>query len=87
LHLQKERMPEAARLADHAGTRMLTYLKGYLSYLANYRNLPGVQDERAQWPDRIIGEIERYVEAGAGVRGETVHGARPMAAAECPFRK
>lgn len=64
LYLQKERVPEAARLADHPGTRMLTYLKGYLSYLANYRNLRGVQDERAQWVDRIIGEIERYVEAG-----------------------
>ncbi|MFO8002855.1 toll/interleukin-1 receptor domain-containing protein [Thioalkalivibrio sp.] len=64
LVLQKERVPAAARLADHPGTRMLTYLKGYLSYLSNYRNLRGVQDERAQWVDRIIGEIERYVEAG-----------------------
>jgi hypothetical protein len=64
LNLQKERVPEAARLADHPGNRMLSYLKGYLSYLANYRKLRGVRDERAQWVDRIIGEIERYVRAG-----------------------
>lgn len=70
--VQGERLPEAVRPGgDHPGVRMLEHLRGYLSYLANYRSLTGVEDERAEWIDRIIGEIEAFVEAG-GDRS-TVH--------------
>jgi hypothetical protein len=66
LHLQTKRLPAevVAGMDEHPGRRMLHYLRGYLGYLANYRNMRGVPDERAQWVDRIIGEIERYVASG-----------------------
>jgi hypothetical protein len=66
LHLQTERLPAelAAEASEHPGRRMLHYLRGYIGYLANYRSMRGVPDERAQWVDRIITEIERYVASG-----------------------
>jgi hypothetical protein len=68
VQLQRDRLPEGGALDDHPARRMLDYLRGYLSYLANYRNLQGVPDRRAEWVDRIISEIERFVETG-GDRG------------------
>lgn len=62
--LERERLPGASAVNEHPGRRMLEYLRGYLSYLANYRKVRGVSDDRAQWVDRIIGEIERYLAAG-----------------------
>lgn len=67
LQLEAERLPAAA-VDERPGMRMLEYLRGYLSYLANYRDLQGVPDQRAEWVDKIIAEIERYVEGG-GDRG------------------
>lgn len=66
LHLQTERLPAelAAEASEHPGRRMLHYLRGYINYLANYRSMRGVPDERAEWVDRIITEIERLVASG-----------------------
>lgn len=62
--LEREQLPSDSAVNEHPARRMLEYLRGYLSYLANYRKVRGVSDDRAQWVDRIIGEIERYLAAG-----------------------
>jgi hypothetical protein len=64
LQLEAARLPSEASMADHPGMRMLEYLRGYMQYLANYRSVRGVADDRVQWIDKIIGEIERYLEHG-----------------------
>jgi hypothetical protein len=68
--LERERLPSGSAVKQHPGIRMLEYLRGYLSYLANYRRVRGVSDDRAQWVDRIIDEVERYLTAGGNA--ETV---------------
>lgn len=73
IELEAERLPEHVQLPeDDPARRMIEYLRGYLSYLANYRALRNVPDERGVWIDRIIGEIERFLRTGgdpALVRG------------------
>jgi hypothetical protein len=64
LGLQVERLPKEAAMDEHPGMRMLKYLRGYLNYLANYRNLRDVKDQRAEWISKIIDEIEKYLHAG-----------------------
>lgn len=64
VHLQNERLPEDVRVDSSPAARMLHYLKGYLSYLANYRKVQGVADDRAEWVDKIIREVERYAASG-----------------------
>lgn len=71
--LKVQLLPEEARPgAEHPSRRVANYLRGYLSYLANYRKLRGVPDERAVWVDKIVGEIERFLDGGGNpelVRG------------------
>ena len=64
VHQQAERIASGVVADDHPGRRLLSELRGYLNYLANYRSLHGVADERGEWVDRIVSEIERYVHAG-----------------------
>jgi hypothetical protein len=60
------RLPQAAaaEVNEDPRTSMLQYLKGYLNYLANYRDIQGVDDQRSYWVDKIIGEIERFLANG-----------------------
>lgn len=62
--LQREQLPEEASMDAHPGTRLLGELQAYLAYLANYRKLRGGEDQRSYYVNRIIEEIERYVESG-----------------------
>ena len=64
--IMNERLPQeaAAELKGDPRTQMLQYLKGYLNYLANYRDLENVDDQRSYWVDKIIGAIERYLADG-----------------------
>lgn len=64
LELQTARLPEEAVANPDPRRRMLQYMKGYLSYMANYRNLKDVPDQRAEWVDKIVREIERYLASG-----------------------
>lgn len=40
---------------------MLRRMREAASYLANYRNVKGVDDDRRYWIDQIVAEVERYV--------------------------
>ncbi len=42
--------------------RLLHTMREASSYLANYRNARGVDDDRGYWISQIVGELERYVE-------------------------
>lgn len=63
LHLEMERLPEEVSMEGHPGIRLLNNLRGYLNYLANYRSARGVPDQRAEWTDKIISEIEHYLKS------------------------
>lgn len=62
-----KQLPANAATDMQSGMRMMQYLSGYMDYLANYRKMHGVADQRAYWVDKIIDEMERYL-AGGGDR-------------------
>jgi hypothetical protein len=64
VEMQRRQLPKEAALDEHPAVRLLTYLRGYLSYLANYRSVQNVTDDRAEWVDKIITEVERFVASG-----------------------
>jgi hypothetical protein len=47
--------------ADDPRVRMLRRMREGAAYLANYRNVKGVDDDRRYWVTQIVGELERYV--------------------------
>jgi hypothetical protein len=49
-------------MADDPKMRMLTAMRDGANYLANYRSMKGVADERAYWVDQIVSSLEHYVE-------------------------
>jgi uncharacterized membrane protein YkvA (DUF1232 family) len=62
--LDRAALPQEVTADADPRDRLLEYLRGYMQYLANYRSVRGVEDQRAQWVDNIIGEIERFVADG-----------------------
>lgn len=64
LEQQARTSRDAGSLEGHPGMRMIQSVQAYLGYLANYRELQGVPDERGYWVEKIVSEIERYVEDG-----------------------
>jgi len=58
--LQRER--DGASVDDDPRLAMLHRMREAASYLANYRNVKGVDDDRRYWVDQIVSEIERYVD-------------------------
>lgn len=59
-------LAELQREQDDVGTDdpklvMLHRMREAATYLANYRNVKGVDDDRRYWVDQIVAEIERYV--------------------------
>jgi hypothetical protein len=67
LHLQTQRAPSELALGDDPRLRMLQNVKGILTFLANYRKLQNVPDERAEWVNNAIDEIERYAKSSGDV--------------------
>ena len=47
---------------DDPRLSMLHRMREAATYLANYRNVKGVADDRRYWVDQIVAEIERYVD-------------------------
>jgi hypothetical protein len=51
-------LPEADR--DDPKWRLLSSAQGLLQYLATYRQLAGVDDDRSEWVEHILDDIEHY---------------------------
>ncbi len=60
VELSQEASP--ADETDDPRVRMLHRIREASAYLANYRNVQGVDDDRRYWVTQIVAEIERYVE-------------------------
>ena len=48
--------------AEDPRVRLLRGMREAAAYLANYRNVKGVDDDRRYWVTQIVAELERYVE-------------------------
>lgn len=76
LELSQEALP--AGDTDDPRMSMLHRIREAAAYLANYRNVQGVDDDRRYWVTQIVAEIERYVES----TGDVAMAGRMIAAVE-----
>ena len=56
--LQRERLPQDVAPRDDPRVEMLNEVRGLLNYLANYRKLAKVDDNRQKWVERTLDRIE-----------------------------
>jgi len=65
-------------MADDPRMRMVHAMREAAGYLANYRDMKGVEDDRRYWITQIVAELERYV----GETGDVAMAARMAAGLE-----